>query len=72
MKRLLIPFFIAAVIGATSLTASANPWHPENNAHRQPTFEETENNLPDNCTECESDDGAWELISKLVYCPVDI
>lgn len=56
---------MAAMISTTSLTASANPWRPENNEHSQPTQVDTPPDLPDEHARCESDDSAWELIYKL-------
>lgn len=65
MKKILVPLLMAAMISTTSLTASANPWRPENNEHSQPTQVDTPPDLPDEHARCESDDSAWELISKL-------
>lgn len=65
MKKVLVPLLMAAMIGTTSLTASANPWRSENNEHEQPAIAAESLDNYDSCSKCDLTDSTWEFISTL-------
>ena len=66
MKKILIPFFMAAIVGTTSLTVSANPWHLDDGELTQPVAEENTLDISNEFIECESDYSPREFISAIV------
>lgn len=64
MKKILIPFFITALIGTTNLTVSANPWRPDTDEYEQSTAVETSCDFPSS-REIDSDDSTWKFISAI-------